>query len=37
MFRIISMTDSVSIRLKDFNGREIIVLQAVVDLEFGAE
>ena len=31
------MTNPVSIHLKDFDGREQIVLQAVVHLEVGAE
>ena len=37
LFRVVSVTDPVSIHLKDFDGRERIVLQVVVDLEVGAE
>ena len=37
LFGVVSIVNPVSIHLKDFDVREIIILQAVVDLEVGAE
>lgn len=37
LLRVVAVTDPVSIHLKDLDGWEVIALQAVVDLEGGAE
>ena len=37
LFRVVSVTDPVSIHLKDLDGWESMVLQLVVDLQVGAE